>query len=298
MPNRMHPDQLDVDVDLVRRLIASQHPRWSGLPIVEVPSVGTVNAVYRLGEDLCVRLPLLPGWGRSLEHEVEWLPWLAARLPVAVPEPVAVGRPDDGYPNPWAVLRWLPGSTAEHTPRGGEALADDLAATITALAALDPTGAPRAENRWALRHLDPSIRAGLDQLDDEIDVSRTTEAWDAALAAPAFDGPPTWVHGDLLAANLLVADGRLTGVLDWGGSGTGDPAADLYPAWAVLDEVGRERFRTTLDVDDDAWARGRGWALRTPIQGLPYYRTTNPGFVDMVRQVLDTVLWGAVGETG
>ena len=113
---------------------------------------------------------------------------------------------------------------------------------------------------------------------------------DEALAAPAYDGPPTWVHGDLLAANLLVADGRLVGLLDWGGAGTGDPASDLYPAWAVLDGPGRQRFRAALAVDDATWARGRGWALRTPIQGLPYYRETNPGFAAMSRRVLDAVL--------
>lgn len=289
----MHADQVPIDAGRVRDLLRRQHPGLADLPIAEVPSVGTVNAVYRLGDELCVRLPLLPQWAASLERELAWLPWLAARLPVPVPEPVAVGAPDAAFPLPWAVYRWLPGTTATSAPPGGEALADDLAAAVTAIRALDPAGAPRAENRWALRHLDPGIRALLPELAaDGVDVARTTAAWDAAHAAPAYDGPPTWVHGDLLAANLLVADGRLTGLLDWGGAGTGDPASDLYPAWAVLDRAGRERFRAALDVDDDAWARGRGWALRTPIQGLPYYRQTNPGFVAMGRRVLDEVLWG------
>src|SRR5688572_22244037 len=105
----MHPDQVDVDAGLVRQLIASQHPRWAGLPIVEVPSAGTVNAIYRLGDDLCVRLPLQPGGVASLERELEWLPWLAERLPFTVPEPVVDGGPDDAFPHPWAIYRWLPG---------------------------------------------------------------------------------------------------------------------------------------------------------------------------------------------
>lgn len=295
----MHDGQVPVDDHLVRRLVARQHPRWAGLPIVEVASIGTVNAVYRLGDELCVRLPLLPQGAASIERELAWLAWLAPRLPVPVPEPVAVGGPDDGFPLPWAVYRWLPGVTAVDAERGGPTLADDLAAVVAAIGALDPAGAPRAENRWALRHLDPGIRALLPRLAaDGVDVARTTAAWDEALAAPAHDGPPTWVHGDLLAANLLVADGRLVGLLDWGGAGTGDPASDLYPAWAVLDGPGRERFRAALAVDDAAWARGRGWALRTPIQGLPYYRETNPGFAAMGRQVLDAVLWGTEEATG
>lgn len=286
----MHADQVDVDEGIVRGLIARQHPRWAGLPIAEVASIGTVNAVYRLGDELCVRLPLLPQGAASLARELEWLPWLANRLPVPVPEPVAVGEPDDGFALPWAVYRWLPGTPAVDVAPGGAALAEDLAAAVAAIRSLDPTGAPRAENRWALRHLDPGIREHLPHLAaDGVDVARTTAAWDEALAAPASDGPPTWVHGDLLAANLLVADGRLVGLLDWGGSGTGDPASDLYPAW-VLDRVGRERFRTALAVDDATWARGRGWALRTPISGLPYYRETNPGFAAMSRRVLDAVL--------
>jgi aminoglycoside phosphotransferase (APT) family kinase protein len=286
----MHHGQVDVDEDVVRRLIAAQHPRWADLPIAEVPSIGTVNAVYRLGDELCVRLPLLPQGAASLDRELAWLDWLAPRLPVPVPEPVAVGEPDDGFALPWAVYRWLPGTTAIET-RGGEPLADDLAAAVDAIGALDPAGAPRAENRWALRHLDPGIREYLPRLAaDGVDVARTTAAWDEALATPAYDGPTTWVHGDLLAANLLVADGRLVGLLDWGGAGTGDPASDLYPAWAVLDGPGRQRFRAALAVDDTTWARGRGWALRTPITGLPYYRETNPGFAAMSRRVLDAVL--------
>lgn len=295
----MHPDQVAIDADLVRRLIAEQHPRWAGLTVAEVPSVGTVNAVYRLGGELCVRLPLQPGGVAGLERELAWLAWLGERLPVAVPEPVAVGAAADAFPLPWAVYRWLPGTVASRATPGGEDLADDLAAVVAAIGALDPAGAPRAENRWALRHLDPGIRRLLPLLEGHgVDVPATTAAWQEALAAPAYDGPPTWVHGDLLAANLLLADGRLTGVLDWGGAGTGDPAADLYPAWAVLDERGRRRFRAALDVDDAAWARGRGWALRTPIQGLPYYRASNPGFAAMGRRVLDVVLWGRDGGNG
>lgn len=295
----MHDGQVAIDDDLVRRLLAAQHPDLADLPLREVPSIGTVNAVYRLGDELCVRLPLLAEWAADLERELTWLPWLAERLPIAVPEPVAAGEPapELGYPMPWAVVRWLPGRTAADgaggTLVGGPALADDLAEAVAAIRALDPAGAPRATARWALRHLDPGIRPSLPALAaDGVDVARTTAAWGAACSAPAYDGPPTWCHGDLLAANLLVADGRLVGLLDWGGSGTGDPASDLYPAWAVLDEAGRDRFRTDLAVDDDAWARGRGWALRTPIQGLPYYRDTNPGFATMARHVLDTVLDG------
>lgn len=293
MPDRMHADQVDLDLHVVRRMLADQHPELAGLPLVEVPSVGTVNAVYRLGDDLCVRLPLQPSGDRALARELEWLAWLAPRLPVPVPEPVTVGEPDDRYPHRWAVYRWIDGTTVADVALGPveqAALADDLAEVVAAIGGLDPTGAPRADNRWALRHLDPGIRQLLPRTAaDGVDVARATAAWDGAVAAPAFAGPPTWVHGDLLAANLLLRDGRLAALLDWGGAGTGDPACDLYPAW-LLAPPARARFRAALEVDDAAWARSRGWALRTPIQGLAYYRDTNPGFVAMSRRVLDAVL--------
>lgn len=295
----MHPDQVAIDDDLVRRLIAQQLSRWSDLPITEVTSVGTVNAIYRLGDELCVRLPLQPGGVASLEREVEWLPWLAERLPFAVPEPVAVGRPGEGFPHPWAVYRWLPGETATSAAPGGEPLADDLAALVEAVRALEPAGAPRAGDRWSLRPIDPHLRTRIPDLaTDGVDVDRATAVWDAAVAAPAYAGPPTWVHGDLLAANLLVADGRLVGVLDWGITGTGDPATDLVAAWAALDPTGRRRFRAALAVEDATWARAQGWVLRAPILGIPYYRDTNPGFAAMSRRALDQVLWGAGTETG
>ncbi|HMJ78707.1 MAG TPA: aminoglycoside phosphotransferase family protein [Iamia sp.] len=288
MPNRMHDDQVGIDGDIVRALIADQHPRWADLPLVEVPSIGTVNAVYRLGDELCVRLPLKAGGVGSLERELERLPWLAARLPVAVPEPVATGAPDDAYPLPWAIYRWLPGTTADGS--GGAALADDLAAAVTAIRALDPTGAPRAGGRWTLAAWDPTVGRSLGALGGVIDVERAGAAWAAAVAAPPWDGPPTWVHGDLLAANLLVADGRLAAVIDWGGAGTGDPAADLLPAWSGLDATGRVRLRTVLDPDDATWTRGQGWALRTALSGLPYYPETNPGFAAMAAAMLAAVL--------
>jgi len=288
VPNRMHDEQVDIDVDIVRRLIADQHPRWAGLPLVEVPSIGTVNAVYRLGDELCVRLPLQAGGVPSLERELEHLPWLATRLTVAVPEPVATGAPDDAYPLPWAIYRWLPGTTADGS--GGAALADDVAAAVTAIRALDPTDAPRAEGRWSLAAWEPSVGRSLEALGGVIDVERAGAAWAAAVAAPLWDGPPTWVHGDLLAANLLVTDGRLAAVIDWGGAGTGDPAADLLPAWSGLDATGRARLRTVLAPDDATWTRGRGWALRTALTGLPYYPETNPGFAAMAGAMLAAVL--------
>jgi aminoglycoside phosphotransferase (APT) family kinase protein len=284
----MHDGQVDVDTDIVRRLIAHQHPRWAGLPIVEVPSVGTVNAVYRLGDELCVRLPLQAGGVDSLERELERLPWLAAPLPVAVPEPVATGGPDAAYPLPWAIYRWLPGGTADGS--GDAALADDVAAAVTAIRGLDPTGAPRADGRWALSAWDPSVSRSLEALGGVIDVERAGAAWAAAVAAPSWDGPATWVHGDLLAANLLVADGRLAAVIDWGGAGTGDPAADLLPAWSGLDATGRARLHTVLDPDDATWTRGQGWALRTALTGLPYYPETNPGFAALAAAMLAAVL--------
>lgn len=326
----MHDGQVEVDDELVHRLIAGRMPQWSDLPVTEVRSDGTVNAVYRLGDDLSVRLPLLTSGVEALEHELRWLPWLAERLSVPVPEPVATGAPAGGYPFPWAVYRWLPGTVPDD---GGAitdapALVDDLAGVVHELRALPADGAPVRPDRCDLRAHDPSVQVALRHMDPATDpVQETAEAWAAALAAPPHDGPPTWVHGDLFAPNVLVArrtdrhddghdlrpadrrdarqhgdgddgDGRVGGVLDWGCSGLGDPAADLALAWWPFVGAARDRLRTALAVDDDTWARSRGWVLRTAILGIPYYRRTNPGFVVRARHALDAVLWGERATEG
>ena len=226
----MHEHEVATDAALVQRLLSAQFPEWSELPIERVASSGTDNALYRLGADMVVRLPRI-GWAvDAVEKERSWLPVLAPRLPVEVPLPLAKGEPGEGFPWPWTVYTWLEG---ENPPIGGgsEALAYELAAFIRALRRVDASNGPRTGRGGPLDPEDRSVRKALEQLDDEVDIAAATEVWEEALAAPAWGGPPLWLHGDLMASNLLLRDGRLAAVLDFGTCGVGDPACDLLPAW-------------------------------------------------------------------
>lgn len=288
MTTRMHADEVTVDPDLVARLIADQFPRWAGLPLTPVPSVGTDNAMVRLGDDLAVRLPRI-GWAvHSVAREQRWLPRLAPLLPVAIPEPVALGEPGHGYPWPWSVYRWLPG--ANPTTGAADALVDGIAEFVTALRATDTADAPANGRGVPLADRDTATRQAIAALGDRIDPRAVTAAWEQALRAPRWSGPPVWAHGDLAPGNLLTTDGRLTAVIDFGGIGVGDPACDLLVAWNLLTGDGRAALRAALRVDDAQWARGRGWALSVALVALPYYRDTNPALAAISRHVIAQVI--------
>ncbi len=296
----MHPDELPSDEGLVARLVAQQFPQWAGLPVRRFASSGTVNAIYRLGDDLVARLPLRPGRDATLDRVHRWLPVLAPHLPLSVPEALAVGEPGEGFPERWCVHRWLEGETASQDNLDLDHAARALAAFILALRAVDTTDAPRPgpDNYGrgvplALR--DTATRDALERsagLLDRPHIEALAATWDAALAAPAWDGPSKWIHGDLMPANLLVRDRRLVGVLDFGALGIGDPACDLMAAWHLLDAPSREVFRGALDADDASWERGRGWAISQAVIALPYYVDTNPGMAAQARRTIAAVLEG------
>jgi len=295
-PARMHDDQFDIDEHLVRTLVDSQFPEWAGFPLTHVDAPSTVNAIYRLGDDLSVRLPIRPGQTAQFEKDRRWLPRLGPRLPLAIPEPLAAGQPTEGYPSEWAVYRWLPGEPATHASLDNPAeAADALAAFVLAIQAIDttdgPTPGPANYSRGApLAPRDASARTNLEALRGVIDVEAATAVWEDALAAPEWDVAPVWFHGDLMPGNVLVDGGRLSAVIDFGAAGVGDPACDTIAAWTFLPAEVRPRFRAALGVDDATWRRGRGWALWIALVGLPYYRDTNPGFAAVLQRTLDTVL--------
>ncbi|MEO6083242.1 MAG: aminoglycoside phosphotransferase family protein [Umezawaea sp.] len=288
MTTRMHADEVPVDTALVAELIADQFPRWAGLPLVPVPSSGTDNRMFRLGDDLVARLPRI-GWGAdTVAREQRWLPRLAPHLPVAIPEPVALGVPGHGYPWPWSVYRWLPGANPTSSTAGP--LVEAIAGFVTALRALDTTDAPAANRGVPLADRDTVTREAIDALAGRIDTAAVTAAWEHALRAPVWAGPPVWAHGDLSPGNLLTTGGRLTAVIDFGGIGVGDPACDLLVAWNLLVGDDRAALRAALDVDDAQWARGRGWALSVALVALPYYRVTNPALAANSRHVVAQVV--------
>ncbi|MEV4743265.1 aminoglycoside phosphotransferase family protein [Streptomyces sp. NPDC049555] len=292
---QMHPGMHPVDDDLVRRLVGGRFPQWAGLKVERFPSGGTVNAMYRLGDDMVVRLPLVEGGAGDVVLEREWLPRLAPHLPVAVPEVLGAGEPGEGYPWPWSVYRWLPGEP----PEPGELsepvlLAEDLARFVKAMRSIMLPGAPRAHRGGPLVALDAGTRAAIEQLrsipEEGVDCDAAAAVWEQALRAPGPQGPPVWLHADLMPGNVLVAGGRLTSVIDFGCMGAGDPACDLFPAWNLLPAGAREVFRSSLGADDATWVRGRGRTLSQALIALPYYRRTNPAMARNARHVIREVL--------
>ena len=287
---RMHDEEVEIDLELVQRLVAGQFPWLADLPITAVRSTGTVNAIYRLGDELYARLPRMMEWSSDRDKEWLWLPKLAPRLSLRIPKPVAKGRPTSEYPLPWAIYEWINGEPYSDRMIDDEPqAAKDLAQFVLELRRIEPVGAPRAGRR-PLRELDADTRAAIESSRGVIDGDAAAAAWQRALEAPAWTGAPVWIHADLLRPNLLVDRGRICAVIDFGGVGVGDPAADVIAAWSVFGQAGREAFREALGVDDDTWNRARGFALTQAAMIIPYYAETNPGFVALAKQTVEEIL--------
>jgi aminoglycoside phosphotransferase (APT) family kinase protein len=293
---KIHADQIDTDERLVRRLLADQFPHWADLPVTAVPSSGTENAIYRLGDEMGVRLPYRPVKDEQLEKLDRWLPMLAPHLPLSVPEPRARGAPSREYPASWSIVRWLDGEEA--TP---DRLDDPLAAARTlaefvrALVSIEPTDGPVPGNHnfWRgvpLAARDEVTRKRIRDSEGLVDTAAVLRAWEHDLRAPVWDGPATWLHCDLAPDNMLLNGGRLSAVIDWGGLGVGDPAIELLPAWNLFRGASREAYRELLGFDDATWARGRGLALSTAIVALPYYIDTIPVRASRAKAVIREVL--------
>lgn len=255
-----------IDAALVKRLIAAQFPQWSELPIKAVEPGGWDNRTFRLGERMIVRLPSAASYALQVEKEQHWLPRLAPQLPVPIPTPVAKGQPDSHFPWAWSVYDWLDGETMRDAPIGDlTAFATDVAAFLSALQKIDSTGGPLPGQHNFFRGAAPGVydsetRQALAALRGKLDTVTATEVWETALAS-TWEKPPVWFHGDIAWGNLLLRDGRLCAVIDFGTSGIGDPACDLVIAWALFDGESRKAFRNGLQLDEATWARGRGWAL-------------------------------------
>lgn len=260
------PERVAVEVEQVRRLIEEQFPQWAGLPIEPVANGGWDNWTFHLGTDMVVRVPSAFEYAQAVEKEHQWLPTLAPQLPLPIPLPLAKGEPTADYPHPWSIYPWLDGVTVT-----AERIADpvrfavDLAGFLADLQGVDATDGPQPGiHNWyrggTLRTYDKNTRSALEELDGHVDAELAREIWTNALDA-RWDGTDRWFHGDIAEGNLLLDDGRLTAVIDFGTCGVGDTACDLAIAWTVLTGEGREAFRERLSVDAASWARGSGWAL-------------------------------------
>src|SRR4051794_24169158 len=255
-----------INVSVARRLVDSQFPQWSDLPITAVEFDGWDNRTFRLGSELSVRLPSGPWYAQQVAKEQRWLPVLAPQLPLPIPAPVAEGRPDAGFPYPWSVYRWLDGELASNARIGDlSAFATELAGFLDALGRIDATGGPEpGEHNFfrggPLATYEAEALDAIDTLGGEVPRDAVLRVWEDAMST-SWEREPVWFHGDVAAGNLLVRDGRLAAVIDFGTSGIGDPACDVVIAWTFLSGQSRDRFRAALGVDADTWARGRGWGL-------------------------------------
>jgi len=259
-------NEADIDEFLVGRLIAAQFPRWADLPIKPVVPGGWDNRTFRLGDHMAVRLPSAARYARQVEKEHRWLPMLAPQLPLSIPVPLAMGVPAEGYPWQWSVYRWLGGENAAI----GRIIdlrrfATTLAQFLAALQKIDTAGGPMPGPHnffrgGSLSVYDSEVRQAIIALGDKIDADAVMAVWEAALEAKWIN-PPVWFHGDVSAGNLLIEEGRLSAVIDFGSSGVGDPACDLSIAWTFFEGASREAFRAALFADESTWARGRGWTL-------------------------------------
>ncbi|MGX1852307.1 aminoglycoside phosphotransferase family protein [Streptomyces sp. NPDC055299] len=294
--HKVHADEADIDMSLVRRLLGAQFPQWADLSPAAVDSAGTSNAMYRLGADMVVRLPRIAGAANDVEKEHRWLPRLAPTLPVAVPAPLGKGRPGEGYPWPWSVYRWLDGGNpALGRLAAPGPFAADLAEFVAAMQRIAPMDGPPAYRSEPLSARDTATRAAMAELDGMVDTEAAAAVWDSALRAAAWPGPAVWIHADLQPGNVLLDRGRLSAVIDFGCFGLGDPAVDVIAAWYLLPADARGVFRTALRADDATWTRGRGWALSIALMELRYYRVTHPAMAGIARQVIREVLLDHAG---
>jgi aminoglycoside phosphotransferase (APT) family kinase protein len=280
---------------LAAGLIAEQFPAWADLRVELVVPGGHDNRTFRLGPELTIRLPTDDGYIPGERKEHEWLPRLAPSLPLQIPEIVAIGEPTEVFARPWSVRRWIPGETASASRIADmSAFARGLGEFLAEFRTVDSTGAPAAGAHSFYRGTHPraydgDVRTSIDRLRHELDVDRVTAVWEDALSSE-WTGPPVWFHGDVAVGNILVVDGRLEAVIDFGTCGVGDPACDTIIAWTFLPTDAAHAFRDALSVDDDTWRRGRGWALWKALITIAEYRATDTARADDARRVLERVL--------
>lgn len=303
--SRLHSDEVPIDLALAEHLIAEQYPQFAGRPLRQLSSQGTDNVVFRLGEDLSLRLPRKASAVPSLDTEWEWLPRLAPQLPLSVPEPVARGEPTAEYPFPWTICLWVPG----YAPRDPSDLdprdtAERLGNFVRDLQAVDTTGAPVADEQTqrggSLAAFDDITREALDDVvaliaagsveRELLDPGAARSLWDAAVAVPVWSGDGVWLHRDLYLDNLLAVDDRLAGVIAFGGLVVGDPAGNAMAAWHVLPAEQRVTFLRIVGADSATQLRARGWVLMQGLLALPYYVGSHGGMVRMARRALRAAL--------
>lgn len=287
----MHKDEVLVDDGIVRALLKDQFPHWADRRLRRLTDSGTDNAIYRLGDDLGLRLPRIQWAEAQIEKECRWLPKLAADLPAPVPVPLAEGRPGYGYPFQWLVYPWLEGTSLDRAAlENWSVTAQDVAEFVLALEHLPPRGGPPPTRRGTpMAQYDEAVQWAISQLDGVIEGDRARSVWQSALDAGDWPGDPVWVHGDLLPGNILMHWGRLSGIIDWSCAGVGDPACEAMLAWSLPPDA-RRVYQNCLGFDDATWAHARGWVVEQTVFYIPYYATSLPSAVDQAMGRLNQAL--------
>ena len=294
----MHPGQLPVPPTTAGQLVAEQFPQWRHLPVRPVPSPGTVNAIFRIGEDLVARFPLLADEGAEAVHallhaEAAAAEELAGRTRFATPRPVAVGAPGAGYPLPWLVNTWVSGAPATaDSHRDSTSFAEDIGDFIASVRSMDTRGRTYdGDGRGGdlLSH-DEWMQECLDRSEELLDVATLRAVWADMRELPRGDTPDVMSHCDLIPPNLLFAEEHLIGVLDVGGLGAADPALDLVSAWHLFGTEPRRVLRDRLGSDDAEWERGRAWAFEQAMGVVWYYVQSSPAMSEGCRRTLERIV--------
>ncbi|WP_156253405.1 phosphotransferase [Pseudactinotalea terrae] len=291
MRTPMHDDETLTDAPLARRLLAEQAPQWADLPLAFVEHFGTDHDVYRLGADMSLRLPRSAWAGTQAAKESTVLAAMAHRLSLPVPEVLLLGEPTEEFPHPWSVQRWLPGAAATEAQADPELLAADLATFVLSLRTVPIEGAPplpASARGGELALHDEVVGLRIAELGQRVEAQTMVRAWEESRSAVGPSGA-AWTHGDLLPGNLLLAEGRLSGVIDFGALNVTDPALDLTPCWYLFDGVASpagQHYLTALEATEADVRRARGWAQLQALNARGYYEGTNPGMAGLAERAL------------
>lgn len=288
-----HPGEIRISVHQLRELLADQFPHLAMERIEQLPIGGTDHVLFRIGESLLARMPRVDWAAEQAAKDAAWLPMIQPFVNLNVPSPVGIGKPSETYPWPWSLVPWIRGENPHSTNTNLIQAARSLGEFCVALRCIPTKGGPVAKPRErgaALQTRDSITREAIIELGSRIDSTGTLDAWERALEADPWRGDPSWVHGDLDPGNLLVKDGNLVAVIDFGALDVGDPAVDLLAAWSLFQGESRSEFRKAAQADEAMWERGKGWALTTALIALPYYWEKSPSMVKSSLHKIEQVL--------
>lgn len=286
----MHKDEVEINDTIVTKLIREQFLQLTDLPIQRLSTIGTVNTIYRLGNEYCIRLPRLDWAEKALHNEWMVLPNILEGITLNVPKVIEIGKPAVYYPFSWGIYQWIEGGTYDNTLADERETAVELAQFITELHNIEPdTGTPVA-GRAPLPELDEITVNTIAECKNDIDTNKALKIWKDLLYTEPWTGKSVLIHADLLKPNLIVSQGKLSAVIDFGSAGAGDPAFDVIPAWAVFTDRTRAMFKNLLNIDEPVWKRAKAYALHQALLIIPYYRETNPAFVNQAKDTVNNII--------